>query len=70
MAGLDAFDADAEPEPPKRNPAQVEQGVGGSEGDPVIAADVRRQAALMKQPFKHVNANSSLVEERPSQHNK
>jgi hypothetical protein len=43
MAGLDSFNADTEPEPPDRQPAQVEQGLGGSEGNAVIAADVGRQ---------------------------
>src|SRR6266404_1255722 len=53
MARLDAFDANTQPEPPDRELAQVEQGVGGSEGNAVIAADVGRQAALLKKPFKH-----------------
>ncbi len=53
MARLDALDANAQPEPPDRQLTQIEQGVGGSEGDAVIAADVGRQAALLKKPFKH-----------------
>src|SRR3984893_860423 len=53
MARLDPFDADAQPEPPNREFAQVEQGVSGSEGHTVIAADVGGQAALLKKPFKH-----------------
>jgi hypothetical protein len=31
----------------------VEQGVGGSKGDAVVAADVGGQAALLKKPFKY-----------------
>ena len=42
MAGFDALNADAQPEPPDREFAQVEQGVRGSEGHAVIAADVDR----------------------------
>src|SRR5215469_6815288 len=53
MAGLDAFNAYAQPEPPDRELAQVEQGVGRSEGNAVIAADIGRQAALSKKPLKH-----------------
>jgi hypothetical protein len=53
MARLDSFDADTEPEPPHRKLAQMEQGVGGSEGHTVIAADVGRQATLLKKPLKH-----------------
>src|ERR1700724_1406330 len=53
MARLNALDANAEPEPPNRELAQIEQGVSGSEGNTVIAADVRRQAALLKKPLKH-----------------
>ena len=53
MARLDAFDADAQPEPPDRKLAQVEQRVSRSEGHAVIAADVGRQAALLKKPLKH-----------------
>lgn len=32
---------------------KVEQCVGGSEGNAVIAADVGRRAALLKKPLKH-----------------
>ena len=35
MAGLDAFDADAQPEPPDRQPRKVEEAVGGGEGTPL-----------------------------------
>src|ERR1700681_1885994 len=53
MARLDPFDADAQPEPPDREFAQVEQSVSGSEGHSVIAADAGGHAALLKKPFKH-----------------
>ena len=40
-------------QPPDREFAQVKQGVGRSEGNAVIAADIGRQAALLKKPLKH-----------------
>src|SRR5437870_5998895 len=53
MARLDPFDGNPEPEPPDGQLAQVKQGVCRSEGHTVVAADVGRQAALLKKPFKH-----------------
>src|SRR6266480_662863 len=53
MAGLDSFNANPQPEPPDCQLAQVEQGMRGSEGHAVIAADVGGQAALLKKPLKH-----------------
>jgi len=53
MAGLNSLDANPQSEPPDRELAQLEQGVGGSEGNTVSAADVGGQAALLKQPLKH-----------------
>jgi hypothetical protein len=53
MTGLDAFNADAQAEPPHRELAQMEQGVSGSEGYAFITADVGGQAAVFKKPLKH-----------------
>ena len=53
MAGLDAFNADSQAQPPHRELAQIEQGVGRSEGHTVITADVGGQAALLEKPLKH-----------------
>jgi hypothetical protein len=53
MARLDPYDANLEPEPPHCQLAQVKQGVCRSEGHAVVTADVDRQAALLKKPFKH-----------------
>jgi len=53
MAGLDSFNANPQPEPPDCQLAQVKQGVGGSERNAVVTADVGRQAALLKKPLKH-----------------
>ena len=36
-----------------RTVSRLEQGMGGSEGHAVIAADVGRQGALLKKPLKH-----------------
>src|SRR6266581_1758019 len=53
VARLNPLDANTEPEPPDRELAQIKQGVRGSEGHAVIAADVGGQAALLKKPLKH-----------------
>src|SRR5215831_16750841 len=53
VARLNPLDANTKPEPPDRELAQIKQGMGGSEGHAVIAADVGRQAALLKKPLKH-----------------
>src|SRR5207245_10328284 len=53
VARLKPLDAKTEPEPPDRELAQIKQGVRGSEGNAVIAADVGWQAALLKKPLKH-----------------
>jgi len=53
MTGLDPFDANAQPEPPDGEFAEVEQGMGRSEGHAVIAGDVARQAALLEKPLKY-----------------
>src|SRR5487761_104517 len=53
MARLDAFDADAQAQPPHGELAQVEQGVRGGEGHAIITANVGGHAALFTKPFKH-----------------
>jgi hypothetical protein len=52
MAGLDAFDANAQAQPPDGELAQMKQGVSGREGHAVVAANVGVQAALLKQALK------------------
>ena len=49
---FDSLDADSQPEPPHRELTQVEQSMGGSKRNTVVAADVRRQASFFKKPFK------------------
>jgi hypothetical protein len=49
MARLDPFHANAQPEPPDGEFAQVE---GRGEGDAVIATDVGGQAPLPKKPLQ------------------
>ena len=51
-AWLDAFDGDAEAEPPDRELGEVEQSIGTGEGDAVVGADGERQAAFGKQPLE------------------
>src|SRR5207245_5613163 len=48
-----AFNANPQPEPPDCQLAQVKQGVGGSEGNAVVTADIGGQAALLKKLLKH-----------------
>lgn len=52
VAGLDALDADPEPQPPHRELAQAEDR-GRGEGMAVVGADCARQAKVLKSPFKH-----------------
>src|SRR5215469_11027372 len=52
MARADPFDPDPQAQPPDRKLAQVEQSMGGSEGHPIIAADVGWQTTFFKQPLK------------------
>src|SRR5258707_14987003 len=53
MTRLDPFNRNTKPESPDRKFAYVKQGMGGSEGHAVVAADTGRQAALLKKPLKH-----------------
>jgi len=39
MARFDALDVDAEPEPPYGEPAQIEERIGGGEGNAVVGTD-------------------------------
>src|SRR5467141_2421380 len=48
MTGLDAFDGDAQSQPPDRELGEVEQRVGRGEGHAVVRADASGQAALFK----------------------
>jgi hypothetical protein len=56
VAGLDAFNADAQAEPPDGEFAEMKQSVRGSERHSIIAADVGRQAALLKSLSNAVKA--------------
>jgi hypothetical protein len=53
MAGLDAFNANAQAEPPDGELAQVKQGMSGSKRNTVIAADVGGQSTVVEKPLKH-----------------
>src|SRR6266853_4972057 len=48
MTGLDAFDGDAQAQPPDRERGEVEQRGGRGEGHAVVRADASGQAALFK----------------------
>jgi len=66
----DPFDSDSQPEPADGELAPVEQGLGGSEGNAIIAADIGRQAALLKKPLQQGNSKLFPGEPRASQHNR
>src|ERR1700681_2494933 len=53
VAGLDALDADPQPQPPHRELAQTEEGTGARERMAVVGADGQRQAEVLKSPLKH-----------------
>ncbi len=55
MARLDAFDRNAEPEPPHRQLREVEQGIGTGKGHAIVGADGQRQTAFTEQPFEGGN---------------
>jgi hypothetical protein len=48
MTGLDAFDADAQAQPPHRELGEIEQPVGRSERDAVVGADGARQTPFFE----------------------
>src|SRR5919106_1601206 len=52
LAGLDAFDGDAQSQPPDGKLRQIEERVWAGEGHAVVGADGQRQAALCKEPLK------------------
>jgi hypothetical protein len=52
MTWLDAFDRNAEPEPPDRQLGEIEQGIGTGKGHAIVGADGKRQAALAEQPLE------------------
>src|ERR1700719_947848 len=48
MTRLDAFDGDAQTQPPDGEFGEVEQRVGGGEGNSIVRTDAVRQAALLE----------------------
>src|ERR1700722_6186871 len=52
LTGPDAFDADAEPQPPDRESGKVEQSVGRGEGNAIIGAHRLRQTTLFEKALK------------------
>ena len=60
LAGLDAFDADAELQPPDGKPAESEQGMGAGEGNAVIGADGVGQAEGLEGVLEHLKGTVFL----------
>ena len=52
MTGTNAFDADAEPQPPDRELGEIEQTVGRSEGNTVVGTDGQRQTPFFEKTLK------------------
>jgi hypothetical protein len=52
MAGLDALDLDAEPQPPDRELGELKQSMRRGEWNSVVGADRARQAAFLEQALK------------------
>jgi hypothetical protein len=53
MARFYALDLDAEPEPPDREPAESEKGIGARTWSSIIGADRARQTELLESGLKH-----------------
>lgn len=53
---LDAFDSDAEPEPPHRELGEIEQGIRRGEGQAVVGADGERQASLPEEMLERLES--------------
>jgi len=53
VARLDALDLDAEPEPPDREPGEIEQGIGACERHAIVGADGIGKAKLLEDAFEH-----------------
>ena len=67
IAGLDALDGNAEPEPEDGQPGEIVEAVGGSEGQAVVAPDGGGQAAFPEQTHEGLDDRTSLVDLRASQ---
>jgi hypothetical protein len=52
MAGLDTFDGDAESKPPHGQATQVEQTIGGGEGNAVVGTNGLGQATFLEKALK------------------
>ena len=55
LAGLDALDSDAQPQPPDRQAGEIVEAVGTGEGEAIVAPDGHRQAALAEQLLEGLN---------------
>ncbi len=52
IAGLDAFDGDAEAEPPDGKPREIEEAVGRGEGNTIVGADGGGETAFAEETFE------------------
>src|SRR5687768_11030800 len=61
MAGLDALDRNPQAQPPHRELAEAEDGVGAGERHAVVGTDGPRQAELLENPLEHAEGVDLLV---------
>lgn len=54
VSWFDAFDVDAQAEPPDGEPAEAEQGIGACEGHAIVGADGPGQAEVLEGPLEDV----------------
>ena len=66
-AWLDAFDLDAEPEPPHRELGEIEKRIGAGEGHAVVGGMALGRPNSLKTRSKTVKAKASLLVESASQ---
>ena len=67
MARLDAFDANAEAQPPHGEVVEVETACAEAKGTPLSLRMLAGQAALLKKPLKHCESVNFLGRESASQ---
>jgi hypothetical protein len=66
MTGLDAFDRDAQAQPPNREPGEIEQPIGGCERNAIVGTDGWGKPLSLKRHSKAVKAVFSAFDSMAS----